>query len=130
MLNEVIEEARRNNKSRIFFKVDFAKAYDSVDRNYLLDMMERMNFPKKWVDWMESCISTASANVLVNGSPSGEFRMERGLRQGDPLSPFQFLVAAEGLNLLFKRAVKAGLKREITVGRDKVEIDFSSAVCG
>lgn len=63
---------------------------------------------------------TAMANVLVNGSPSGEFQLERGIWQGDPLSPFLFLVAAEGLNLLAKKVIKEGLLQPATVGKDKV----------
>lgn len=85
-------------------------------------MLGRMNFPEKWVGWIRTCITTASANVLVNGSPSGEFELERGLRQGDPLSPYLFLLAAECLNLLTKRAIRDGLLKPVIVGRDEVEV--------
>lgn len=90
ILNEILEEARRNKRSRLILKVDFAKAHDSIDWSYLFEMLRLMNFLNKWVGWMKSCVSSASANVLVNGSPSGEFQLERGLRQGNPLSPFCF----------------------------------------
>ena len=55
------------------------------------------------------CISTASASVLVNGCPADEFKFERGLTQGDPLSPFLFLITAEGLNVMMKALVEASL---------------------
>lgn len=71
---------------------------------------------------MSGCISSASANVLINGTPSEEFELERGLRQGDPLSPFLFLIVADGLNILTKRAVQAGLLKPFEVGRDKLQI--------
>lgn len=109
ILNEIVEETRRSKDKTILFKVDFAKAYDSIDWNYLLKMLEILNFPSKWIAWIKECIVTASANVVVNGSPSGEFQLERGIRQGDPLSPFLFLVVVEGLNLLTKKAVSEGL---------------------
>lgn len=71
--------------------------------------MTRLKFPENWVNWMKTCMTTASANVLINGSPSNEFKFERGIRQGDPLSPFLFLIAAEGLSLLIKKAISEGL---------------------
>jgi hypothetical protein len=91
------------------FKVDFEKAYDFVDWGYLDVVMERMSFPSLWRKWIRECVSTATASVLVNGSPTEEFRLFRGLRQGDPLSPFLFLLAAEGLNILMKAMVDSQL---------------------
>lgn len=122
ILNEVVEDAKRRKEERLVLKVDFAKAYDSVEWDYLFDMLRLMNFPLKWVGWIRECVSTASANVLVNGSLTGEFKMERGIRQGDPLSHFLFLVAAEGLNLLTKRAVARGLLKACKMGRERVEV--------
>ena len=75
--------------------VDFEKAYDSVDLNYLDSVMANMNFLTLW----RKLIS-----ALVNGSPTNEFPLVRGLRQGDPLSPFLFLIASEGLNVLMNAA--------------------------
>lgn len=82
--------------------------------------MMNLNFPLRWVDWIKECISTAKANVLVNGCSSGEFSLERGIRQGDPLLPFLFLVSAKGLNLLAKRAVKRGMLKVAELGKNKV----------
>ena len=62
------------------------------------------------------CISTTTASVLVNGSPTDEFKFERGLRQGDPLSPFLFLIAAEGLNVMMKALIEVGLFSGYKVG--------------
>ena len=106
------------NKEMLLFKVDFEKAYDSVHLNYLDTVMHKMNFPTLWRKWMSECIGTATASVLVNGSPTEEFPMERGLRQGDPLSPFLFLLAAEGFNVLMLSVIEADLFRGYFVGSD------------
>lgn len=68
------------------------------------------------------CVSTAHAFILVNGSPSGEFKLERGLRQGDPLSLFLYLLVAEGLNILVSRAVENGWFKAAKLGCDKVKV--------
>ncbi|KAL6557468.1 hypothetical protein OROMI_017818 [Orobanche minor] len=90
--------------------------------SFLDDMMRILNFDSKWRMWMLECVSSASANVLINGSPSGEFKLERGLRQGDPLSPFLFLIVAEGLSLLVTKAVEEGLLEAASIGNDQVPV--------
>ncbi|XP_024640828.1 uncharacterized protein [Medicago truncatula] len=116
--NEVVDEARRSKKDLLLFKVDFEKAYDSVDWGYLDEVMGSMSFPTVWRKWIRECVGTATASVLVNGSPTDEFSLERGLRQGDPLSPFLFLLAAEGLNVLMKALVDTDLFTGYRVGRE------------
>jgi hypothetical protein len=100
----------------LLFKVDFEKAYDSVDWGYLDAVMGRMDFPPLWRKWMKECVCTATASVLVNGSPTEEFPLERGLRQGDLLSPFLFLLAAEGLHVMMRAMVERNQFTGYTVG--------------
>ncbi|GKG06736.1 RNA-directed DNA polymerase, eukaryota, reverse transcriptase zinc-binding domain protein, partial [Tanacetum coccineum] len=66
-----------------------------VDQIYRL--MEKIGFGSKWHSWIHGCLSNARSSVLVNGSPIDEFEIFRGLRQGDPLSPFLFILVMEGL---------------------------------
>ena len=64
--------------------------------------MLKMGFSTLWRKWIKECIGTATTSVLVNGSPTDEFSLGRGLRQSDPLSPFLFLLAAEGFHVLME----------------------------
>jgi len=114
--NEVVDDARKHKKELLLFKVDFEKAYDSINWGYLDEVMHKMGFLVLWRKWIKECIGTATASVLVNGSPTDEFHMERGLRQGDPLSPFLFLLAAEGFNILMKSMVDNHLFHDYKVG--------------
>ncbi|CAJ2655849.1 unnamed protein product [Trifolium pratense] len=70
--------------------------------------MLKIGFHEKWRRWISECLKSASISVLVNGSPTKEFGMGRGLRQGDPMSLFLFLIAAEGFNLLMRKALELG----------------------
>lgn len=90
-------------------KVDFEKAFDSINWNYLDSVMKQMNFGDKWRHWIQGCLSSSRASVLVNGSPTEEFSITRGVRQGDPLSPFLFILAMEGLNVALKSACEKSL---------------------
>jgi len=107
--NEVVDEARRGQKSSIVFKVDYEKAYDSISWDFLLYMLRRMGFCSKWIQWVEGCLKSASISVLVSGSPSHEFIPQRGLRQGDPLAPLLFNIVAEALNGLVREAIVKNL---------------------
>ncbi|MCI30864.1 LINE-1 reverse transcriptase like, partial [Trifolium medium] len=68
-------------------------------------MMIRMGFAEGWRRWIHACVFQSSMSVLVNGNPTEDFKVGKGLRQGDPLSPFLFLIVAEGLTCLMRRAV-------------------------
>nr|GEU65136.1 RNA-directed DNA polymerase, eukaryota, reverse transcriptase zinc-binding domain protein [Tanacetum cinerariifolium] len=71
----------------MFFKVDFAKAYDSVLWDYLLDVLQAFGFGPNWCRWIRGTFSSAMPSILVNGSLTSEFPFFCGLKQGDPLSP-------------------------------------------
>ncbi|KAJ9566895.1 hypothetical protein OSB04_002861 [Centaurea solstitialis] len=81
-----------------------------------------MGFGEKWCKWIVACLESASVSILVNGAPTKEFKMSRGIRQGDLLAPFLFLIVAEGLHVLMLEAKEKGLFEGVKVGKDGVEI--------
>ncbi|GJU33149.1 RNA-directed DNA polymerase, eukaryota [Tanacetum coccineum] len=109
ILNEVLTWCKRKRKQAMIFKVDFAKAYDSVRWDYLMEVLQAFGFGPNWCKWVRGTLSSAMASVLINGSPSEEFAFYRGLKQGDPLAPFLFILVMESLHLSFTRTVNEGL---------------------
>ncbi|RVW82237.1 hypothetical protein CK203_041704 [Vitis vinifera] len=79
-----------------------------------------MGFGNKWVGWMWSCVSSAKFSILVNGVPAGFFPSTRGLRQGDPLSPYLFVMGMEILDVLIRRAVEGGYLSGCNIRGDQV----------
>jgi len=122
--NEVVDEAKKSKKEFMLFKVDFEKAYDLVDWGYLDAVMHKMACPVFWRKWIKECVSTATASILVNGSPTYEFPLQKGLRQGDHLSPFLFLLAAEGLNVIMNSVVDNNLYKVYRVGTSNSVVVF------
>lgn len=107
-------------------KLDLEKAYDHVNRNCLLNLLQLMNLGNKWIEWIKSCISTARFLVWINGSPKGYFKSQRGLRQGDALSPYLFVIVMEILSLMIKRAESLGWIKGFKIeGRNNTEIVIS-----
>lgn len=118
VVNEVVDLAKRRRDECLLFKVDFEKSYDSISWSFLEYMMGRMGFDYQWIRCICGCLSSSTMSVLVNGSPTADFRIFRGLKQGDPLSPFLFLIIGEGLVGLVQRAIQLGRFKgyEVTSG--------------
>ena len=95
----------------MFLKMDMEKAFDRMEWTFLLSILEKLGFSSFWLAWIRIFISSTSFSILLNGSPFGLFSPERGLRQGDHLSPFLFILGVEVLSrLLFKEERKGSIK--------------------
>lgn len=111
---ECINAIRKNKfgaRNMAAIKLDISKAYDRVEWAYLKEIMSRLGFNERWISLIMKCISSAEFSILINGEKKGSFKSYRGLRQGDPLSPYLFLLVAEGLSYLIS---KENIKGTIT----------------
>ncbi|KAK3198236.1 hypothetical protein Dsin_021651 [Dipteronia sinensis] len=117
--NEIIHSWKSDSREGLVVKLDFEKAYDNVDHSFLDFVMELMGFGQQWRKWMFSCVSLTSLSVLVNGSLTEQYCIERGLRQNDPLSLFLFIMVVEALNCLIRKATELNFLRGIVFGSNE-----------
>ena len=94
--------ARKNVSPRSMLKIDLQKAYDSVEWPYLEQVMESLGFPELFTHWVMQCVKTVNYTIVVNGQNTQRFDAAKGLRQGDPMSPFLFTIAMEYFSRLLK----------------------------
>ena len=117
---ECFHAIQRNQKPNDMFcayKMDLSKAYDRVDWSFLEGLLCKMGFDKSWVDKVMSCVRSVKYKVQINDTLTEEFSPSRGLRQGDPLSPYLFLFVAESFSKLIKEAVLNQDLRDLKICR-------------
>ncbi|KAA3482175.1 reverse transcriptase [Gossypium australe] len=108
---EVLHSMKRKKsekKGHFALKLDMSKAYDRVEWDFLVGMMKALGFHVDWIVLVMRCISSVVYSVCLNGEDSEIFSPSRSLRQGDPLSPFLFLICAEGFSTLLEDAKQRG----------------------
>nr|GEY55071.1 RNA-directed DNA polymerase, eukaryota [Tanacetum cinerariifolium] len=108
IINEILSWCKQKSHQAMIFKLDFAKAYDSVRWDFLEEVLIAFGFGPKWCSWILGSLKFGKASVLVNGSPTSEFQFHCRLKQGDPLAPYLFILIMESLHLSFARIVEAG----------------------
>uniref|UniRef100_M4EYE7 Reverse transcriptase domain-containing protein n=1 Tax=Brassica campestris TaxID=3711 RepID=M4EYE7_BRACM len=118
--HEVLHYLRKSGARKhvsMAVKTDMSKAYDRIEWNFLRAVLQRLGFHETWTDWVMECVSSVSYSFLINGGPQGKVSPTRGLRQGDPLSPYLFILCTEVLSGLCNKALEIGTLPGVKVGR-------------
>jgi hypothetical protein len=106
----------KRKKGFVGFKLDFHKAYDCLEWEFITTVLEALGFDHRFINLIHQCISTIHYTLLLNGSKSTSFVPSRGIRQGDPFSPYLFILCSEVLSRLITREVGEGCITGIKLG--------------
>ncbi|XP_041011360.1 uncharacterized protein LOC121255147 [Juglans microcarpa x Juglans regia] len=107
----------KGREGHMALKLGMSKAYDRLDWSFLVVVMTKLGFVKKWVDIIMRCVTLVSYSILINGIPQNPFLPSRGIRQRDHLSPYWFILCVEVLTKLIQKAESRGAITGFPIGR-------------
>ena len=108
-----IKNKKKGQRGSYALKLDMTKACDGVEWSFLKAMMVKMGFYLKWIYIIMRCITSISYTIIINCSISNTFQPVRGLRQGDTMSPYLFLISTEGLSAFLDKHQRNELRNGI-----------------
>lgn len=106
-------------------KIDISKAYDRLEWSFVENMLKKFGFIQVWTDRILKCIKTVTYSFIHDGNVFGDVQPQRGIRQGDPISPYLYILCAEGLSSILRRSEEAGIIHGCTIARNAPPISHS-----
>ena len=112
--NEAVDYWKAKKIKDLIFKLDIEKVFDKVNWNFIDFILMKKQFPDKWRKWIHSCISFVQYSIMINDKPRGKIIPNSGIRQGDRISPFIFVLAMDYLNKILQHILSRRSKSKVS----------------
>ena len=116
--NEAIDYWKVKKIKGFILRLDIEKAFETINWNFIDFMMEKNSHPTRWRKWIKACISKVHYSIIINGKPQGRIKSSRGIRQGNSISPFIFILAMDYLSRLLNNLKKRKATNGVSINEN------------
>lgn len=119
-----MEDQKTRKEKGFLLKLDLEKTYDMVNWEFLNSILELKGFGFKWRKWIKGCLTTTNLSIMINGRSRGKIMTTRGLRLGDPLSPFLFTIVGDAISKSVQFCIEKKILRSWEIGNHKAVLSM------